>query len=539
MQFKDSRYYLVTMAVLSALLLWLGWPMRPLPFLLFFGFVPLLAIENHIAKGAYKRPWLLYFGLIYLALFLWNFGTTWWVYNSTPEGAIMMLFANSFLMSLPFLLFRLTKKTAGASWGLLGFVLYWITFEYVHLNWEFSWPWLTLGNAFSIFPQWVQWYEFTGVFGGTLWILLANIAIYQVLFRHSALFRGQVNIFNFILVIFWISMPIVYSYILYFNYEEVGQDVEVVVVQPNIDPYTEKFVGSDHFIPYEEQVERFIDLSKKALTNQTRFLVWPETAIDNVFDVKDIRVYPIIEEIDQFRKQYPGVSLLTGLTSFKRYPKPQEVTITARYRSDIGNYDVFNSAFFLNDEGNHALYHKSKLVPGPEIIPYGQFLKPLTRLSINLGGTSGGLGRQDERTVFYNSEGKGVAPSICYESIYGDFMAEFVRNGAEMIFVITNDGWWGETPGHRQHLQYATLRAIETRRSIARSANTGISAFINQKGDIIQATNYWEQDVIRAEITANQVLTFYAEHGDYIARTAAWLAVLVFLAGFVKSKLKE
>src|SRR5207247_2436074 len=111
--------------------------------------------------------------------------------------------------------------------------------------------------------------------------------------------------------------------------------------------------------------------------------------------------------------------------------------------------------------------------------------------SIDLGGTSGSLGMQKERTVFKTQSTINnpqsaifIAPAICYESIYGDFLSAYIRNGAEFIAVITNDGWWGDTPGYIQHENYARLAAIEFRRDIARSANTGISCFINQKGDI-------------------------------------------------------
>jgi apolipoprotein N-acyltransferase len=140
--------------------------------------------------------------------------------------------------------------------------------------------------------------------------------------------------------------------------------------------------------------------------------------------------------------------------------------------------------------------------------------------------------------VFFNRQGIGLAPAICYESIYGDFMARYIRNGAHFIGIITNDGWWSDSPGHKQHLHYAVLRAIENRRSVARSANTGISAFIDQKGDILQPTAFWEQDVIKATLRANTNTTFYTSHGDYIGRTAVWLSVLVFLSAWVKARIK-
>jgi len=98
-----------------------------------------------------------------------------------------------------------------------------------------------------------------------------------------------------------------------------------------------------------------------------------------------------------------------------------------------------------------------------------------------------------------------------------------------MIFIITNDGWWKNTPGYHQHLSFARLRAIETRRSIARSANTGISCFINQRGDVLQATNWWVATSIKGTINANDEITFYVKAGDYIARISLFVAALILL----------
>jgi apolipoprotein N-acyltransferase len=108
-------------------------------------------------------------------------------------------------------------------------------------------------------------------------------------------------------------------------------------------------------------------------------------------------------------------------------------------------------------------------------------------------------------------------------------MTQYIRKGANLIFVITNDGWWGNTPGHRQHFTFSKMRAIETRRSVARSANTGISAFIDQRGDVYQATEYWVPAVIRQTINANDEITFYVKYGDYIARLSAFVAVFLVL----------
>ncbi len=132
-----------------------------------------------------------------------------------------------------------------------------------------------------------------------------------------------------------------------------------------------------------------------------------------------------------------------------------------------------------------------------------------------------------------------MAPVICYESVYGDFVGEYVKNGASLIGIITNDGWWSDSPGHNQHLQYATLRAIETRRDIARSANTGISAFINQKGEITQQTAWWVPATSRATVHLNTEQTFYVRYGELIGPACQVLAVLLLVLTVVRALLNR
>ncbi len=528
-------------STLTGLLLWLAWPVGPAAPILFVAWIPLLWIEAQLST---KRSGLRFFILVWWACLIWNVGTTWWMYYSTAAGSIVAFAANALLMTGPWVLFRYTKRLAGVSWGYLSLVLYWCTFEYIHLNWEISWPWLTLGNGFAMYPEWIQWYEYTGVFGGTIWILLINLGLYHILTNEAGATRAYTLTTGLGLL-----LPILISYYIYYNYEENGPAVEIVVVQPNIDPYTEKFIDSDNFIEFDQQVDRFIHLSKQEITDSTAFLLWPESAIDGGFEESSLLTEITMEsrallandlnsiaKIRSFKLSQPQLSLLTGLTSYTTYNSESEATATARKSGDL-IYDLYNTAYFLGDDGSFRTYHKSKLVPGPETVPYPKVLGFLSDLLIDFGGTSGQMGRQSERTVLFNQDGVGLAPAICYESIYGDFMARYVRNGAQFIGIITNDGWWRDSPGHKQHLHYAVLRAIENRRAIARSANTGISAFISQKGEILQSTNFWEQAVIRAQLQANTTKTFYTKHGDYLGKTAVWLSILVFLAAWVKKRI--
>ena len=143
------------------------------------------------------------------------------------------------------------------------------------------------------------------------------------------------------------------------------------------------------------------------------------------------------------------------------------------------------------------------------------------------------LGIEEEPLTFVYEEFQ-LAPVICYESIYGEWVAQQCRKGANLIAIITNDGWWKDTPGYKQHVSFASLRAIENRRSIVRSANTGTSCFVNQRGDILQATKWWEEDVIRGTLNLNNEQTFYTLYGDVMGRSFAFVAVLLIIFTFVK-----
>lgn len=209
---------------------------------------------------------------------------------------------------------------------------------------------------------------------------------------------------------------------------------------------------------------------------------------------------------------------------------PKKKSSTAQQHDPSGDYfDSFNTGMQINKKGI-TYYHKSKLVPGVERMPFPALLKPLEQFAIDLGGTMGSLGTQNERTVFFSHHHKAaIAPVICYESIYSDYVSDYVDNGANLIFILTNDGWWENTPGHRQHLAYAKLRAIETRREIARCANTGISCFITPYGEIEQATPYWEQAIISKNIIPNNTKTFFVLFGDLISYSSSTISILLII----------
>ena len=539
----------LVLAGLGSLLLWGGWapwPSAPLSLLLFIGWVPYLVMERQLTRdGARKRR---VFASTYLFLLLWNALTTWWVSYADLAAGIAAVVLNALLMCLPLMAFRQTKKRLGNRIGYLSLPIFWIAFEQLHLHWDITWPWLTLGNGFAAAPQWVQWYEYTGFLGGSVWVWVVNLLFFGWLVSKefkdkSEELKSRVNppsqtmssgllIFNSKLFIPFLAilLPIGLSYVIGARYREKGPTAEIVVVQPDLDPYVEKFEGGAKFISYDEQLTRLLSLSEQHLTPQTRLVLWPETALEGPYWENTVESHPKIRRIRAWLLRHPGVALLTGITTINSYPNKEAASETASYRDEVGYYDHNNAgAYFASAIAPIAFYHKSRLVPGVEKIP--PVLASLIS-HIDLGGFVGSYGSQAERTVYAapaNAPALRVAPVICYESIYGDFLSEYAHNGATLLGLITNDAWWHDSPGYRQLLSYGTLRCIENRRDLARSANTGFTGFINQKGELFQREPAWVPTASRATVHLNNEVTFYARFGELIGRGAQILAVVLLL----------
>ncbi|NEU07556.1 apolipoprotein N-acyltransferase [Flavihumibacter sp. R14] len=517
------------LGLVSAGLLWLAWP--PLPFLsslLFIALVPILLAVENIINSDIRRKGAQVFRVSFLCFVIWNTGCIYWVFNSLNAVmpawmasiiSIIPFGLGALLMSVAFWLYYRIRLVTTRWWSYIALVCFWIGYEYLHQTWDLSFPWMNLGNGFAGDHMLVQWYEYTGVYGGTYWVLMSNILAFETWRAYKTAPANKVvevkkQLQLVIRTIAHILIPIIVSLIIYYGYEEKINPANVIVVQPNIDPYA-KF-GS---LPASEQVKILTRLSDSLAQPNTEYFIWPETAIAKDTDEDAIRTDSNYQTVQSFLNKYKNGNVLTGIESYAVYSSAK--TETARLDEASGSYfDVFNAAIQIENSPKVQFYHKSKLVPGVEQTPFSSslsFLKPAFKA---FGGSAGGYGRQDRPSVFYSQNGIGAAPVICYESIWGEYVADYVQQGAQFIAVITNDGWWGNTAGKDQHLLYAKLRAIETRRWVARSANTGISAFINQRGDIVQRSGWWERTALKADLNLNDELTFYVKHQDFIALIA-------------------
>ena len=445
-------------------------------------------------------------------------------------------------MTLAYFLFLVSVKKINTLFRVFLFIPFWVAFEYLHTDWDLSWTWLTLGNVFAFKPSWIQWYEYTGVTGGTVWILLIN-AVFFIGFSELKLFSRIKKIIWFVsLVIFFILPFLLSSFVLQnrqidslMAFQRKNTTINTLIVQPSFDPYKEKFN-----IPFHLQFQEMEKIIAGKIDSTVDYLLLPETYIPHQFFGDEIyenqmEQHPYIRLFfDSLLKRFPKLHIITGADTHYQYATGEKLQPTARKYSDSeGYFESFNSSLQIQKGKSIAVYHKSKLVPGVEMMPFPKIFGLLADFAIEMGGTSGSLGRQEEREVFEGPKGARAGTAICYESIFGEHVAEFVRKGANVLFILTNDAWWDDTPGYKQHLAYARLRAIEARKYIARSANTGVSCVVSDEGEVLRPTKWYEKTAFRYQIPIKNGATFFVMHGDLIGRTLFYLAILTACLGFI------
>ena len=525
----------IILSLISAMLLSISWPTYGIPFFIFFALVPLLMMEHDISKfSGIKNKGSLLFGLSYICFLIWNIVTTGWLYGSKNPDGTHSLFAvavpvilNSLFYSFIFQLYHWYKNAQGTYWGLTFFVAIWMCFEKFHLSWELTWPWLNLGNVFADYPKIIQWYDTLGATGGSFWILLINVYAFYTLRIWEAGRKRKSLIINSSVLVIAIAVPMLISLVKYNNFDEkpIGS-VNVLMLQPELDPYTEKYSKDSLTI-----LNDLLTLAETNSKGQIDYYIGPETSIPGFGSISEngFEQSMLLNTVKGFLSRHPKSVFATGISSHRFYTDENEKSETA-YQTSQGIFvDSYNSAVQIIPNQKVEVYHKGKLVPGVEIFPYINVLKPLLGdAMLNLGGTTASLGVDKKRTAFGNPYNPGkLAPIICYESIYGEFVTDYVKEGANFLAIMTNDSWWGVTQGHQQLMAYARLRAIETRREIARAANSGISAHINARGDVLADTLYGDKTTLFAKVNLYEGLTFYTRAGDLLSR------ISVFVLGFL------
>lgn len=545
----QTRTSLILVA-LFAVLMSIPWLVPHMGALALIGIVPLLCLERLAAQGEIKR----FFLWVLLAFTLWNSLTIWWVCEATVGGGIFAVLFNALNMSIIWWIFHFSRKKLGGVLPYVFLTALWITFEKAYFNWQISFPWLTFGNAFANTTSLVQWYEYTGIFGGSLWVWLVNLGVFGIMVALSdgRWFgwnrKAQIAAVSGLTLV--ILAPMICSAVISHKWEERSDagTLDVVMAQTNFDPY-EKFHGYTQAQQNAQALQLFGEamqdrISPSEYPSEALLMMVPETFSSDVC-LNHVATSPTWRSFHKFMADCPNTNLLLGASTYDVVYAHSKPSIIARPYGDDGWYRSHNSALMTDSTRREDVYHKSKLVVGTELLPYPKIFLGLDNA---LGGVMGRCEGQPEISVLdvheYSAEGTltrtvPVGVAICYESIFSEYPTGYVNKGAQFIAVITNDGWWGNTPGYRQHFSYSRLRAIELRRDVARCANTGISAFINQKGDVLQQSGWWVPDALRGTVNLTTYKTYFAQHGDIIGRLCTFVCALLLLVLITRLFIKK
>ena len=259
-------------------------------------------------------------------------------------------------------------------------------------------------------------------------------------------------------------------------------------------------------------VKKYNRLSESISQQKPDLIVWPESATPFYFlhDIKPSEL--VFKGIEQTKTDY-----LIGSPSFVR---------------TANGVEYYNSAYLINPTAKTMVkYDKTHLVPFGEYVPFKKWLPFLGKLVAQVGDFREG---KKGRTLAWRDQQLGI--QICYEIIFPWLSRAMVQNGATLLINITNDAWFGKTSGPYQHFSMTVFRAVENRRALVRSANTGISGFIDPVGRVMASTGLLQEAAAIETVPLMKEISVYTRIGDLFAMVCLGLVVLITLVEFARWK---
>lgn len=537
--FKSNTFLVIAAGCL------LGFSFPPSPFgsLAYVAFIPFF-IVFHRSSSNRQLAW-----LSYLFVLAFHVTTVYWTggfvhmkdtYMMLAGLALIIIHPVFYLPSI--LLSKMIHRTIGPLWGLTAFIFLWLTFEYLHSLGEFSFPWIVIGNSQAFDVKRIQIAEFTSSYGLSFLILSFNVLGFLWLVQTGAK-RWRVGSLPSLATLIGLIVVHVGPW-LYGNYQisryldrRPSVSLKIGIVQPNIDPWDkwgEKVTS--RWDSYSQQMQRQLEGTRTLRQDSVDLVLWPETAIPFPVGVSN---YSVLWQRLNSSVDSIGLPVFSGMAYVQFYDSTSAPITAHRIAGSQRYYEYYNAAALIGSEKPSGNTHKKiKLVPFAERIPYAETFRFLIEpLKWSVGISGWGLGK--DTVVFeLRSRARNVfrfAGMICYESVYPDFVREYVRRGAEFLVVITNDSWWGNTSGAYQHMAFNVFRAVENRRYVVQCANGGISGYCDPLGNIRNATALYTALQYSVKIEPRNETTFYARHGDIFGVCCTSIAGLFVLLGFSRA----
>jgi len=533
------------LAVAGGVMLGFAFPPSPFYTLAYVAFIPVLLLMEraqtalHLARTSY-----LFLFVLHVLTLSWTGG---FIHLRDPW---MMAAGGALLVIHPLFYFpsimgaRWVWNRLGRAWGVAAFGVFWVAFEYVHSLGELSFPWITLGNSQAYDIARAQIAEFTSTYGLSALVLAFNGLTYVVMMNLSTrvwAWRGR--------QLRWAAVGLAAIFAVPWAYgtwrmrtvdEERGTPLRIGSLQPNVDPW-EKW-GTDRinrWRSYDHQFDWHLNATRALAPARPEIVFWAETAIP--FHILEPGLagyqYRLQSMIDSL-----GIPVFTGLPT-SRYFAAEDAPVTARPLPNGERfYESYNSAIVFEPANPPGpIYRKMVLVPFAERIPYASTLRFLIEpLRWNVGISSWGIGQDTIVHSFRRSDGTPTrfGGMICYESVFPNFVREFTKRGAEFLVVITNDSWWGNTPGAYQHAAYASLRAIENRRWVVQSANGGISLIVRPSGNVDLRTDLYTERTLIGTIELRTDESPYLRWGDVFGKASLVGTIGLILFAFIGTRFK-
>ena len=533
------------LALAAGCLLGLSFPPSPFFSLAYISFIPFLVVF-HRSSSNRQLAW-----ASYLFVLAFHVITVYWAggfvhmkdtYMMLAGLALLLIHPTFYLPSI--LLSKMIHRRLGSIWGLAAFIFLWIAFEYLHSLGEFSFPWITIGNSQAFNVNRIQIAEFTSSYGLSFLILSFNVLGFVWIVQTSAkqwLVGSLPSLVTLFALIVVHGAPWLYG-----NYQigkymgrQPSSTLNIGIVQPNIDPWDKWGERAmSRWDSYAQQIQLHLDATRTLRQDSVDLVLWPETAIP--FPVGATSYGPLwqrlISSVDSV-----GMPVFSGMAFVQFYDSAGAPVTAHRIAGSQQYYEYYNAAALIGSKESISRTHKKiKLVPFAERIPYAETFRFLIEpLKWSVGISGWGLGK--DTVVFQLRSRTGEAFQfgglICYESVYPDFVRDYVRRGADFLVVITNDSWWGNTSGAYQHMAFNAFRAVENRRSVVQCANGGISGYCDPLGNIQKTTTLYSALQYSVKIEAGNEATFYTRHGDIFGICCTSIAGLVVLLGLSRTVL--
>ena len=568
----NKNYKLVLFVFVSAGLWYLAWPPGYFPLLMSIFLIPILGlIDPNFNAWGLSHSKTNIFIWVFLYFLLANAFILGWISKVSLSAALVAILVATSLQTgvITFLRWAWTnpKNKFSITLGSLSFIGLWVISELAR-EYIFSFPWINLGFGLSNLVPLIQWYEFTGVYGGTIWILGLNLLGYDVCkwIIHSNAFKKTDSKFHsksFILkLILYLSfglIPVLYSIVRYETYSDYRNHltyegnhhlVNLAVIQSNLNPRSAVKLNSKN----PSQIQDFMKLSSSKVKVNTEIILWPETLLDSDKGINEdsLSENQDISLIKEFLFPYKNASIISGAVTY----------LPSRNKSHDTSW--YNSALEIQNGIDISIYHKQILVPGVEKSPFSfptqktrfNFLSPSQQHSLVLLGQNsqnqktsyqstsispfmylGGLrhyfSEDGSPKVLFTQSGLGIGVLICFESVFSDYARKRVLEGAGLLVTLSNDAWWGSSAGTFQHRDYAKILSIENRRPFAQASNGGISFLINPLGQITEELPVGKICALNGDLEIKEEISFYTRYGNWVL----YFAWFNFLAGFIYLKL--